>query len=179
MNQPESSGATQRLAPLRPDDWNADVGAVRDMLPMDLNVYRTMAHHPALLQAWGPLRRQVVAETVLSRRELEIVTLRTAHRAGSHYEWSQHVQRGQLAGLTAREIATLAEARPGCLAEGDQALVAAVDELTGEYRLSDETWAKLKAGLGTIGVLQVIATVGFYVSLAYLIRSCDVQLERS
>lgn len=55
-----------------------------------LNVYRTMAQHPALLTAWAPLRQYVVKESALGAVGSELVILRAAHRMGSDYEWTHH-----------------------------------------------------------------------------------------
>jgi alkylhydroperoxidase family enzyme len=53
-----------------------------------LNVYRTMAHHPELLQARAPLRQHVVKDSALGAERSELVILRAAHRTGSPYEWA-------------------------------------------------------------------------------------------
>ncbi len=51
-----TSSVANQFRPLSDSDWPAEIS---DMLPGfagKLNVYRTMAHHPALLRAWSDLR---------------------------------------------------------------------------------------------------------------------------
>ena len=65
--------------------------ALRDGFAGQLNVYRTMAHHPALVRAWAPMRQHVVKDTALGLERSEVVILRTGHRMGSAYEWAHRL----------------------------------------------------------------------------------------
>jgi len=40
--------------PFADEDWPSEIADMRDGFAGALNVYRTMAHHPALLKAWLP-----------------------------------------------------------------------------------------------------------------------------
>src|ERR1700748_3570122 len=95
------------FAPLSDAQWPDSLAHLKDAWAGRLNVYRTMAHHPALVIAWEGLRNHVVLDSSLGPLRSEVVILRTGHRCGSSYEWAHHVVRGRTCGLTDERIETL------------------------------------------------------------------------
>ena len=162
--------------PLTDADWPDEIADLRDTFAGRLNVYRVMAHRPALLRAWVPLRRHVVEQSALGPERLEVTILRVAHRLGSSYEWAHHVARGQEAGLARARIDTLRGA-PEAMAPDDAIIARAVDELLGGARLAPATRAALDGLVGRDGVFDLIATVGFYLTLGCLVNSFDTPLD--
>lgn len=159
--------------PLSDQEWPAEILDLRDGFAGQLNVYRTMAHHPALLRAWAPLRQHVVKDTTLGAARSEVVILRTAVRFGSDYEWAHHVSRARALGLSDERIAAL-RAMP----VGEDGLIArAVDALVDERRLSEEIRAELEPVIGVEGIIDLIATVGFYSVLGYLLMTYDTPID--
>lgn len=64
--------------PIRDADWSEAIAGMKAGVPGALNVYRTIARHPALLQAWAPLRQHVVKDSALGPVRPEVVILRAA-----------------------------------------------------------------------------------------------------
>src|SRR5690606_12980353 len=95
--------------PLADTEWPDEILDMLNGFAGQLNVYRTMAHHPALLRAWASLRQHVVVDNALGAQLSEIVILRTAFRLGSRYEWSHHVVRAGKCGVAKGRIASLKE----------------------------------------------------------------------
>lgn len=143
-----------------------------------LNVYRTMAHHPDLLRAWANLREHIVHNNVLGAQSSEVVILRAGHRLNSAYEWAHHVSRARKTGMDDARIETIAHA-PEKMSVEDGVLARAVDDLMAHSHLSSETLEALLAQVGKQGVLDVIATVGFYSTLGYILNSFDVPLDEA
>ncbi|MCB1313755.1 MAG: carboxymuconolactone decarboxylase family protein [Sedimentitalea sp.] len=164
------------LHPLSDEDWPEAIADMRDGFAGDLNVYRTMAHHPALLRAWSGLSAHVVTRSSLGRALNEVVILRTGMRLGSDSEWGQHVVRARQFGLDDARIRALRGPLAGISGE-DALLAGAVDELFDAQRLSPPTLAALVARHGKTGMLDLIATVGFYITLGYLLTSCATPLD--
>lgn len=165
-----------RLAPLRDEDWPEAVADLRAGFAGQLNVYRVMAHNPELLRAWAPLRDYLVTRNRLGAALSEVVILRAAHRLGSSYEWDQHVVRARAAGLEDAQIAALRgplEALPPDV----EPLARAVDELTREARLTPDTAQALQAAHGAPAMLEVMALVGFYSTLGFILKTCEVPLD--
>lgn len=161
------------LPPLRDEQWPDEIADLREGFAGALNVYRVMAHHPALLRAWAPLRQHVVRETSLGPERSEVVILRTAHRLGSAYEWGQHVSRARKLGFSDERISALRG-----LPEGEDGLIVrAVDALLDVRKLSPQLEADLAQVIGRKAVIDLIATVGFYSVLGYLLMTYDTPLD--
>lgn len=167
-----------RLAPLEPADQTADV---RDLLARFRGgrsmLFRTVAHAPRHLQAWGSYLEDVLASD-LPKRDFEILVLRTAWRCRGAYEWRQHQRHGIAAGLSQAEIDALACDDPGPgWSRHDAALIAAVDELHADASIGDATWATLAETLSPAQLVEVPIVVGQYHSLAFLTNSAGTPLE--
>lgn len=159
--------------PLSDADWPASIAELKSGFAGALNVYRTMAHHPELLQAWAPLRQHVVKDSALGLVRSEVVILRAAHRMGSPYEWAHHVSRARALGMSDARIAAMRGMPDG----EDGLIVRAVDALFDQRRLSPELEAELAGALGRKGVFDLIATVGFYSVLGYILMTYDTPID--
>lgn len=165
-----------RLAPTTEADWDDETRALLDSLGR-LNIFTTLAHHPKLLKRWMVFGAHILAKSTLPAREREIVILRTGWRCGCAYEFGQHTLIAATVGITEDEISRLAtESRDGW-PEGDEALVAAADELVDDRRLTDETWARLERDLDVQQVMDLVFTVGQYTLVCMALNSFGVQLD--
>jgi len=173
MNNTDDDALRTPCLPIADADWPVEIADLRDGFAGALNVYRVMAHHPALLRAWAPLRQHVVKDTALGPARSEVVILRAAHRMGSAYEWAHHVSRARVLGFSDARIAAL-RGTP----EGEDGLIArAVDALFDEKRLPAPLEAELSQAIGREGVIDLIATVGFYSVLGYLLMTYDTPID--
>ena len=159
--------------PISDADWPEALDDMRGGFATGLNVYRTMAHHPALLRAWAPLRQHIVKENALGMELLEVVILRAGYRLGSDYEWSQHVDRARKLGFPDDRIEAVRRGAEGL----DLKLVEAVDALLDDHRLGSEQEAELAELVGREAVFDLIATVGFYSVLGYLLLTYETPLD--
>lgn len=159
--------------PIPDSAWPSSISDLLDGFAGQLNVYRTMAHHPALLRAWAPLRQHVVKDTALGLEQSEVVILRTGHRLGSSYEWAHHVSRARALGMGDARIKAIA-AKP--LPE-DALLVEAVDALIDVHHLPAELESRLAAEMGRPAVFDLIATVGFYSVLGAILMTYDTPVD--
>jgi alkylhydroperoxidase family enzyme len=143
-----------------------------------LNIFGTVAHHPALLRRWLVFATHVLAKNSLAHRDRELLILRTGWRCRSQYEFSQHALIALTCDIDADEVqrTKLAVAAGGWSA-ADKALLDAADELHDDSRISDSTWSALAARLTDQQLLDVIFTVGNYHVVAFALNSCGVQLD--
>ncbi|WP_050527852.1 carboxymuconolactone decarboxylase family protein [Pseudorhodobacter aquimaris] len=159
--------------PVTDADWPESIADLRDGFAGALNVYRTMAHHPELLRAWAPLRQHIVKDSHLGPIRSEVVILRTGLRLGSAYEWAHHVSRARALGMDDARIAAIRE-----MPEGEDGLIVrAVDALMDDKRLAPHQEAELAAAIGREAVIDLIATVGFYSVLGYLLQTYDTPID--
>lgn len=164
---------TSPCPPISDADWPEAIAGMKTGFAGALNVYRTMAHHPALLKAWAPLRQHVVKDSALGPVRSEVVILRAAHRMGSPYEWAHHVSRARVLGMSDQRIAAL-RGQP----EGEDGLIVrAVDALFDDKRLSLALEAELAAAIGREAVFDLIATVGFYSVLGYMLMTYETPID--
>ena len=161
------------LPPLDDDAWPEAIADMKDGFAGQLNVYRTMAHHPDLLRAWAPLRQHVVKGSALGPERSEVVILRVAYRFGSRYEWNHHVDRATKLGFSAERIAAMRAMPDG----EDGLIVRAVDMLIDDHRLSSKTETALAEAFGRKAIFDLMATVGFYSVLGYILMTYNTPLD--
>lgn len=174
------SPSAPRIAPVaEPDDEQRALLdktlATSDGQP--LNIFATLAHHPRLLKRVNALGGLFMAHGSLPVRERELVILRAAFRAGSAYEWGQHMVIARREGLSDEEIQRVA--RPGApgWTEDDQALLDLVDQLAETDDVQDGTWARLESRWSVEQLLELVMMVGFYRMMAGYLRSVRVASE--
>ncbi len=173
------------MQPLADAEWPESIADMRAGFAGRLNVYRVMAHQPDLLRAWGPLRQHVVLGGTLAETEKEIVILRTGYHWGSAYERAHHVVRGRLAGLSDARIARTGmapqdwgSADAATDEDDDLLLMRATDAMLQDGRLPEAERAALAtAGYGDAALLDIIATIGLYSTLALIVNSFATPID--
>jgi 4-carboxymuconolactone decarboxylase len=143
-----------------------------------LNIFGTLAHHPALLRRWMVFASHVLAKNSLAPRDRELLILRTGWRCESQYEFSQHAVIALRSDLTADEVQRVKLAvADGGWSDHDAALLTAADELHDDACISDATWQTLASTLSDQQMLDAIFTVGNYHVVSFALNSCKVQLD--
>lgn len=146
--------------------------------PKALHVLGTLAHYPALAQAFLTLNGHVLMATTLSERHRELLIMRVAAVRKCGYEWAQHLFMARDVGLTDEEIGRIAYGPDSPFwDDADAALTRAVDELIGEGTINDPTWTALAAHFDTQQLLDVIFTVGTYDLLARLFNALQMDID--
>lgn len=165
------------LPPLENENWPSDVSDLRLGFAGRLNIYRVMAHHPELLRAWAAHRDHLVLANALGPRLTETIVLRIAARLGSDYEWAHHTVRGRQSGLPDELISAISRT-PDELTGQEALIVGAVDQLIGQYRLDEDTKRELWRLIGPKGILDLMALVGMYSTLAFIGSSFSVEIDK-
>jgi alkylhydroperoxidase family enzyme len=170
---------TPRVAPLTTEQRSPEQQRMLANRP-DFNIYKTLAHNVQLYDRWTPLGRFLLNGTSLPPREREIVILRMGWLCQSEYEWSQHARIGQAkdVGLSAPEIQRIAlgAAAPGW-SKFDRTLLTMVDELRYDTKISDATWAALRARYSLEQTLEALFTAAQYQLVSMALNSLGVQLD--
>src|SRR5437870_1780240 len=143
-----------------------------------LKLFTTLARVPRI---WERFR----AGSLLDRgpvplRHREIVIDRTSARCGCRYEWGVHVaffaRRADLTGVELRALAH-GDANDPAWRDEERLLVRMVDELHDSASLSDEAWGALSASFSLEQVLELIALVGFYHTVAFFANALRLPAE--
>lgn len=167
LDPPERFDDAQRAelakAPTRPDG-------------RPLNVFATLAHDPRLLRRVNALGGYFPRHGRLDARTRELAILRTAARIGCAYETHHHAGPGRRAGLTADELAALAQTGADHpWGTRDAALLVFVDTLVTQHAVSDAGWHGLDGHLGELERIELLMLVGFYVMLGGMLSTVRVE----
>lgn len=169
---------TPRIAPLTEPGEEATArlrGAFGDRRP--LNIFATLAHAPKMLDAVLHMGGYLLSGKGIPAREREIVVLRVGWRAGSVYEFGQHTVIGRAAGLSDEEIVRLTEDGLAGWDEGDRLLVAMADDLHGDDRVGEATWAGLAGRWDETQLIELLVLAGFYRLVSGFLSSVGVELD--
>jgi AhpD family alkylhydroperoxidase len=166
-----------RLGDIPYDEWDFEALAEISpgMKPPDLSVVAFFAHHPELATkflSWNHYMNSKACR--LDRVTREIVILRVAIRKRSRYEWAQHLKAARAAGISEAEIhaiaAGTATGRAGLLAR-------AVDELTDDSTLHDETYQALSQEFDEQQLISLVFLIGTYSLLSTVFGAFRMELD--
>jgi 4-carboxymuconolactone decarboxylase len=172
-----------RLAPLTELEWNEQQAKFLKPLKREdgsvLNVFATLGRHPKLFENWMKFAWYVMGDQTLPPRDREILILRIGWLCQAKYEFGQHTLAGKSVGLTDNEISRVTKGPddPGW-SKFDAALIRSADELYYDAIISDATWKILSEHYSEEQLMDVIATVGQYNLVSWMLNSCGVQLEK-
>ncbi len=138
--------------------------------------FSMLLHSPELANRVAHLGAHVRFEMGLPQRLKELVILAVARELDCRFEWSVHAGHARAAGIPEVSIQALRERKvpPGLTAE-DAAVCRYVQELLRSNRVSGPTFATMEKSLGVAGCVELSALVGYYVLLAYILNSMEVE----
>jgi 4-carboxymuconolactone decarboxylase len=179
-----------RLAPLPFEQWS---DAAKEVLPRFLRrpeLYLSgehpmpqslglFAHHVELGAAWMTFSELLAGPAAaLDQRHRELAILRVAWRAGSNYEWMQHIRIGTHAGLTTEELYALPEGPASPLwGPLERLILEAADQIVERCRIGDATWAGLAEHLAPAQLLELTFLVGSYLCFAAVLNSVGMAAD--
>jgi alkylhydroperoxidase family enzyme len=172
--------ASPRIPTLDPPDWTPAIRAMLDPSANGrpvANVYRTYAQHPALYVPRQILSEYIRTGSTLTPRVREMLILRIGYLCQSAYEWAAHARAGRAAGLTADDIARIAEGPAAGWTGDDAALLQAVDDLFNDDHVAPATWAALATRFDEKQLLDVLITAGGYRMVSMTLNTFGVAAE--
>jgi alkylhydroperoxidase family enzyme len=176
------ASASARLEPLPQEAWSdvltrvllASSGGTEE--PM--HIFTTLARAPAeLFRRWLGFGGALLSGT-LPARIRELVILRTAFRFDGRYEWAQHIELAERAGVSRDELVALGgDISAVDWAPFEKAVLAAVDETADAGAVTDATWSALAATLADAELVELLMLIGHYLMLTTVLRSLRLPLE--
>lgn len=155
----------------------ASLAPYRDQDGRIYAIWATLAHHEDALRRYLVFSNHVLGKNTLPLKSRELMILRIAARARAAYEWDQHVRIARRAGLADETILAAATGAWEGLDELDRVLLTATDSLVESQNIDDELWDRLSAHLSTEQVIDVLYTVGQYLTVATVINTLGVRTE--
>lgn len=183
---------TDRLYRLRPEQLDADQKAVYDGIaggdraqgvqhfPLtaddgSLNgPFGVMLHAPRVGSSLQDLGAAIRYRTSLTARVREIAILVVAQSTGSGFEWWAHERVGRAVGLSDAELEALAVGRFRADDPVEEASAGLCQALLGGGPLDDQAYDAFVRQLGVEAMVELSTLVGYYRTLADLMRVFDV-----
>src|SRR6186997_2752894 len=108
------------------------------------NIFKVLAHHPALVKRWTPFAGHILSKQTLPFRDRELLILRIGWLNQAEYEFAQHELIARKGGLSDVDITRLKDGpKAAGWSEKDAALLQVADDLFENSAVSDATWAVL------------------------------------
>lgn len=142
-----------------------------------VNLYRSLAAAPELLEAWIDWAWALRDRCVTPRDLRELVVLRTAVLARSPYEWHQHERMASDAGLTPERIAAVAAWQVSDLFDPRERAVLALTDAVVAGGVPDAVLDALAEHVDERGRLELVLTAAFYVMVPRVLDALRVPLE--
>jgi 4-carboxymuconolactone decarboxylase len=173
-----------RLPPIPPERWTAAQREQAEAMiagPRGAVVapFVPLLRSPELVGHVQRLGAYLRYRSAIGPRLTELAILVTAKHYEQAVEWSIHAPIARREGLAPEHIDALARgARPSAMSD-DEALVhdASIELLRQHGRLADATWARAVARFGEQGVVDLIATCGYYGLLALVMNAARTPLS--
>lgn len=142
------------------------------------NVFRMMAHAPALMPGIMELTGAVLYRAKLDPVLRELVILRVGNLCGCSYEVAQHRKIAQAIGLAQAKIDGAArEADPALYAGNELLVLRMTEQVVRKVKADDELFAATSAALGHELTMELLIVIGLYVMLAQVLENAEVALE--
>lgn len=143
-----------------------------------LNITRTWAHNPALMQAQRPYQDHLKSSSSLPRRDQELAVLRIGWLCSAEYEFGQHTLFARRFGVSDAEIVrvTRGPSEAGW-SRRDALILTCVDELYEGNTLTEATWQGLTREYSPDQLIELISVIGRYWTVSVVARSLNIQRE--
>jgi 4-carboxymuconolactone decarboxylase len=153
----------------------AEIGGSRGAV---MNVFRSIGHAPEGLRRLAHVGDYARFHTDLPGRLRELVILSTARANSCQYEWTQHVRLALREGVTQAEVNALNDGEtPSSLSPLEAAAVRYTLELGRTRRVSDETFAALRAHLDERHLTELTLVTAYYTALGMCLNAFEVELQ--
>lgn len=169
-------GAHRQVLPLL--ELEGELGErVRGLGAKQVNLYRSLAHTPELLQAWIDWAWALREKCATPRSLREIMILRTAVVMRSEYEWHQHVTMAERAGVPKNKVHAVTAWQSSDLFDAQEraALMLTDAMLTGS--VPDAVHDELAQHFSDSDRVELVLTAGFYAMVPRVLDACRVPVE--
>jgi len=136
-----------------------------------LRPFEVLLHKPAIAAHAGALGATIRFDSELADLDRELLILATAFEHECLFEWDTHVEVARAAGMSEATIMAVREEQSD-LGKRETSLLVFARELCRTSTVSDGTFAEAHELLGTSGLVEATATIGYYTMLAYAMNAC-------
>jgi 4-carboxymuconolactone decarboxylase len=133
--------------------------------------FAVFLHAPAFGELAQQLGGHCRFNTGVSPRLSEFAILVTARLWRAQYEWFAHVPQAERAGVKPQTIRDLHKGRvPKTAPKDERAIYDFIQELYKTRRVSDKTFARVRALLGDPATVELVGILGYYVLISMILN---------
>jgi alkylhydroperoxidase family enzyme len=168
-----------RIPYVDPKTAPAPVREVFERLPIQLNIFKLMAHAETSFRPLLHLGTSILGQQQLSAKLRELTILRVARLSHAEYEWVQHVPIAKAVGASDAQIAALESGDPGadCFDELERAVLRFTAEVVRDVGCSQATFDAVAKHLSPREIVELILAIGFYMTVARLMEVAKIDLD--
>ena len=169
--------------PLVGDDTKDEVvakffAAVREKGGQPLNLHRTMANAPAMMQGSSGMAYAIRYAASVPRVYRELIIIRSVQQNGGHYEEMQHRPMAMSCGISKEQLDAIAKWRASKLFDPKQrAVLAWADGVNAKTGPSDAAFADMKKFFSDKEIVELTMTATNYAGTAMFTRAMRTPLE--
>ncbi|MCH8543771.1 MAG: carboxymuconolactone decarboxylase family protein [Alcanivorax sp.] len=141
------------------------------------NVFPLIHHNPRLFWGWMFFASRLMPWGRLPATARELMILRVAWLCRCRYEWGQHIELAERAGVSDRDLVAVTRGPEAFDDPATRLLIQACDDLYHHDCLTDDTWQPLQAQYSEKLLLEVMMLAGHYRMLAGVLLSAGLPLE--
>jgi 4-carboxymuconolactone decarboxylase len=161
--------------------WDGLVSGRGDMLVGDhgglVGPFNAFVTAPDTGKYLSSLGAKVRFGTSIERRLSEIAIITTGARWRAEFEWWAHARMAVEHGVAQSAVVAIARGEdPGFEAADERAVYAAAHEISHTGRLGQDAYAAAHRLLGDAGMVELVATCGYYTLISFLLNAFDVPL---
>lgn len=168
-----------RLSLIDPDKTDGEVAKAFTSMPVQLNIFRMMAHAETCMIPQMRLGGAILAKQDLGHGPRELLILLVAKIEGGEYEWRQHVPIAEGVGLSEERIAAIEslDLSAACFDAAELALLAFGRQVIENVRVEDAVFFKMKSHFSEQEIVEAILAIGFYMTMARLTEATQTDLD--
>ncbi|MEM5544317.1 carboxymuconolactone decarboxylase family protein [Sulfitobacter sp. AS92] len=137
--------------------------------------HTVLLHSPGVAAPMDQLGAFVRYECSVPERQRELAILTIAALWHANYEWYAHAPLARKQGLSDAVIASIGRRESPVFEENlDAKVYVFVWELLYEHAVQDATYADAKVLLGEVGIVDLVALVGYYSAIAMTLNAFEV-----
>ena len=143
-----------------------------------INLYKVLAHSPAVLHNFLRLGNTLLSRTELSPKLRELAILRVARLTGSEYEWAQHYPLAVETGLSQEQTEAISHwSDSKCFSDEERAVLQYTDEVAQNVKVKDKTFRALQQYLNDQSIVELTVSIGHWGMVARILVSLQVDVD--
>ncbi len=150
-----------------------------ERLPVQLNIFRMMAHAETCFRPFLRLGTAILAEQQLDAKLRELAILRIGRMSDAAYEYGQHVPIAKAVGATEAQVEAIerGDIDASCFDDVERLVLRFTTELVQEVKATDAVFAGMRARFPPREIVELIMAIGFYMTIARLAETTEVDLD--